>query len=134
MDFALWTTVGGLLLVTITLGGSLLARLPLSTAMLTLGVGLALSPLGVGLAAPDIVTHAPLVERLTEVIVLISLFSSGLKMSAGLHDRRWFPPLRLALLSMLATVALITAVGVWALGLPLGAAVLLGGILAPTDP
>ena len=66
--------------------------------------------------------------------MLLSLFTSGLKMSVGLRDRRWFPPLRLALLSMLATVALITAAGVWLLGLPLGAAVLLGGILAPTDP
>ena len=35
---------------------------------------------------------------------------------------------------MVITVALVTAVGVWLLGLPLGAAVLLGGILAPTDP
>jgi NhaP-type Na+/H+ or K+/H+ antiporter len=32
------------------------------------------------------------------------------------------------------TVALVAGVGVLALGLPLGAAILLGGILAPTDP
>ena len=134
MEFAIWLAVGGGLLVLITLGGSLLERLPLSTAMLTLCVGVALSPLGAGLAAPDAIADAPVLERLTEIIVLISLFSSGLKMSAGLHNRRWFPPLRLAVLSMIATVAGITAVGVWGLGLPLGAAVLLGGILAPTDP
>lgn len=35
---------------------------------------------------------------------------------------------------MTLTVGLIAAVGVWALGLSLGAAVLLGGILAPTEP
>ena len=35
---------------------------------------------------------------------------------------------------MLLTVALVAAVGVYGLGLPLGAAVLLGAILAPTDP
>lgn len=35
---------------------------------------------------------------------------------------------------MVLTVGLITLVGVYALKLPLGAAVLLGGILAPTDP
>ena len=134
MEFSIWLALGGGLLVLITLGGSLLARLPLSTPMLTLGVGVALSPLGAGLAAPDALTDAPLLERLTEIIVLISLFSSGLKMSTGLHNRRWFPPLRLAVVSMVATVAGITAAGVWGLGLPLGAAVLLGGILAPTDP
>lgn len=65
---------------------------------------------------------------------LLSLFTSGMKMRLGLHDRRWFPPPRLALGSMVATVVLITAAGVWLLGLPLGVAVLLGGILAPTDP
>jgi NhaP-type Na+/H+ or K+/H+ antiporter len=35
---------------------------------------------------------------------------------------------------MAAMVAMLAAVGVFALGLALGAAVLLGAILAPTDP
>ena len=55
-------------------------------------------------------------------------------MSVGLSDGRWLLPLRLALVSMLVTVALIAGAGVAWLGLPLGAAILLGGILAPTDP
>jgi NhaP-type Na+/H+ or K+/H+ antiporter len=42
--------------------------------------------------------------------------------------------LRLAIVSMVLTVGLVTLVGVFWLSLPLGAAVLLGGILAPTDP
>lgn len=37
-------------------------------------------------------------------------------------------------LTVVLTVGAITAVGVWLLKLPLGAAVLLGAILAPTDP
>jgi NhaP-type Na+/H+ or K+/H+ antiporter len=137
MAFALWLTVGGALLVFKALGGSMLSRMPLSTSMLYLLAGLAglaVGPLGMALAAPRLLDHAMLFEHVTEVIVLLSLFTSGLKMSVALHDRRWFPTLRLALLSMLATVALIAAAGVWLLGLPLGAAVLLGGILAPTDP
>ncbi|HSD37395.1 MAG TPA: cation:proton antiporter [Rhodocyclaceae bacterium] len=134
MTFALWLALGGALLVLMALGGSMLSRMPVSTSMLYLLAGLALGPMGLALASPDPVEQAKLLEHLTEVIVLLSLFTSGLKMSVGLHDGRWFPPLRLALLSMLATVALITAAGVWLLGLPLGVAVLLGGILAPTDP
>jgi hypothetical protein len=35
---------------------------------------------------------------------------------------------------MVLTVGLVAAVGVYGLGLPLGAAILLGAILAPTDP
>lgn len=134
MAFALWLTLGGTLLVLMAVGGSMLSRMPVSTSMLYLLAGLAVGPLGLALASPDLFTHARLVEHLTEVIVLLSLFTSGLKMSVGLRDRRWRPPLRLSLLSMLATVALITAAGVWLIGLSLGAAVLLGGILAPTDP
>lgn len=134
MSFALWLAVGGALLLVMALSGSMLARMPVSTSMLYLLAGLAAGPLGLELAAPRLVDHAVLLEHLAEVIVLLSLFTSGMKMSLGLDDKRWFPPLRLALVSMLATVALIAAAGVALLGLPLGAAVLLGGILAPTDP
>jgi NhaP-type Na+/H+ or K+/H+ antiporter len=134
MTFAIWLAIGGALLVFITLSGSLLSRLPLSTSMLYLLVGLVIGPAGFALAAPEAIAQAALLERLTEVIVLLSLFTSGLKMSAGLNDRRWSPSLRLALISMLATVAMISAAGVLLLGLPIGAAILLGGILAPTDP
>lgn len=134
MTFALWLAMGGALLVFMALGGSMLSRMPVSTSILYLLAGLVVGPLGLALAAPSFDQHSRLIEHLTEVIVLLSLFTSGLKMSVGLRDKRWFPPLRLALVTMLVTVALITCVGVWVLGLPLGAAVLLGGILAPTDP
>ncbi len=134
MTFALWLTVGGALLLLMVISGSMLSRLPISTAMLYLLAGLAVGPLGLALAAPRLADHAVLLEHLTEVIVLLSLFTSGMKMSLDLSDKRWFPTLRLALGSMVATVALISVAGVALLGLPLGAAVLLGGILAPTDP
>ncbi len=134
MTFALWLSLGGTLLVVMALGGSMLSRMPVSTSMLYLLAGLALGPLGLALAAPTPFDNATLLEHLTEVIVLLSLFTAGLKMSVGLGDKRWFSPLRLALVSMLATVALVAAAGYWLLGLPLGVAVLLGGILAPTDP
>jgi NhaP-type Na+/H+ or K+/H+ antiporter len=75
-----------------------------------------------------------LLERLTEVAVLVSLFTCGMKLEFRFKDRRWRVPVQLATVSMLLTVAAVTALGVYALDLPLGAAVLLGAILAPTDP
>ena len=134
MEFAIWSMIVGLLLVVMALSGSVLARLPLSTAMLYLMVGLAVSPLGIGLLRADISKHFAVLETLTEVVVLISLFSAGLKLSSALSDRRWLLPLRLAVVSMVVTVLAIAAVGHMLLGLSLGAAILLGGILAPTDP
>lgn len=134
MDFAVWSVLVGVLLIFLALSGTVLSRLPLSTAMLYLGVGLAVSPAGLGLLAADPREHKVLLERVTETVVLVSLFTAGLKLSPGLGDRRWLLPLRLALTSMVLTVALIAAAGTLLLGLSLGAAVLLGAILAPTDP
>jgi NhaP-type Na+/H+ or K+/H+ antiporter len=66
--------------------------------------------------------------------LLISLFSVGLKLEVPIHDRRWIASYRLAFLSMVVTVGAIAAIGVVAMGLPPGVAIVLGGILAPTDP
>jgi len=134
VEFALWSAIVGGLLVVMALGDSYLERLPLSAAMLYGLVGIAVSPLWLDLAAWRPMSSAGLLEHLAEIVVLLSLFTSGLKMSLGLRDGRWLLPLRLAVVSMLVTVALTAVVGVWWLGLPLGAAVLLGAILAPTDP
>ena len=134
MEIAWWSAVAGLLLLIMALSDSLLARLPLSTSMLYLAVGAAVSPLWLDWLQVAATSHARALERIAEVVLLLSLFGSGLKMSVGLSDGRWLLPLRLAIVSMLVTVALIAGAGVAWLGLPLGAAILLGGILAPTDP
>ena len=134
MEFALWSVIVGLLLVLMALGATVLKRLPLSTAMLYVLVGLGVGPLGLGLMAPDGRADAHLLERIAEVVVLLSLFTAGLKLSPGLRDKRWALPVRLALNSMVVTVALITGAAWLFLDLPLGACVLLGAILAPTDP
>jgi NhaP-type Na+/H+ or K+/H+ antiporter len=134
MTFALWSVIVGVLLVLMALGSTVLKRLPLSTAMLYLLVGLAVSPLWLGLVSAHPLRHTVILERMAEVVVLLSLFTAGLKLSPGLTDRRWTLPVRLALGSMVVTVGLITLVAWLFLDLPLGACVLLGAILAPTDP
>lgn len=134
MDFALWSVIVGLLLVLMALTGTLVQRMPISTAMLYLAVGLAVSPLGLDLLPGNLLEQTKLIERLAEVVVLVSLFTAGLKLSPSLKDWRWRLPLRLALGSMLVTIALITTVAWLFLDLPLGACVLLAAILAPTDP
>ncbi|CAN5435470.1 cation:proton antiporter [soil metagenome] len=132
--FTLGALIIGLLLIAMTMSSSFLSRLPLSAAMLYLGVGVAIGPLGLGLLALDALENRVFLERLTEIAVLISLFTAGMKLELPLRDRRWRIPLRLASVSMVVTVATIAALGVYGLGLSLGASVLLGAILAPTDP
>jgi NhaP-type Na+/H+ or K+/H+ antiporter len=132
--FTLGCIIVGLLLIAMTMGSSFLSRLPLSAAMLYLCVGVAIGPLGLGLLQLDALENRVLLERVTEIAVLISLFTAGMKLELPLNDRRWRIPVQLATISMIVTVAAITALGVYGLGLSLGAAVLLGAILAPTDP
>jgi NhaP-type Na+/H+ or K+/H+ antiporter len=57
-----------------------------------------------------------------------------MKMPVPVTAIRWRSPVLLAFAAMAFTAALMTAFGYYALGLPIGAAVLLAGILAPTDP
>jgi NhaP-type Na+/H+ or K+/H+ antiporter len=134
MSFTHYYIVIGLLLLGVALAGSVVRRLPLSTAMLYVLAGVGLGQAGLGLLVLDPVEDSLLLETLTEVAVIISLFTAGLKLRLPLHDRRWMLALRLAFGSMAITVGLIALVGVLLLGLPLGVAVLLGAILAPTDP
>ena len=132
--FTLWCIIVGVLLIAMMLGNSYIARLPLSAAMLYLAVGYAVGPAGLRLIDIEPRANAVALERICEIAVLISLFSAGLKLKLPWRDNRWRVPVRLATVSMVVTVGGLSLAGVFLLGLPLGAAVLLGAILAPTDP
>ncbi|EZP39860.1 Sodium/hydrogen exchanger [Janthinobacterium lividum] len=134
MSTTAWFILIGCLMLARGLGADGIARLPLTSAMAYLGVGLLLGPMFLGLFSFDLVQQAPLLETLTEIAVLISLFSAGVKMPVPFSLARWLPSLRLAWLSMAISVALVAAFACLVLGLPLGAGILLGAILAPTDP
>lgn len=130
----LWFLIAGALLVLMALAGTVLKRLPLSAAVLYLLAGIALGPYGLNLIRLDALKDAHLLQTLSELAVIISLFTTGLKLGPPLSDRRWWIPVRLAFVTMTLTVALITLIGVTLLGLPVGAAIILGAVLAPTDP
>jgi NhaP-type Na+/H+ or K+/H+ antiporter len=129
-----WFFSAGLLLIVMTIIMASLKRLPLTAAILYLFVGFSFGPAGIGLIQSDLIRHVHIYEHLTEVAVIISLFTAGLKLRLPLTAREWRVPFLLATLSMLVTILLVAALGVLFLSLSLGAAVLLGAILAPTDP
>jgi NhaP-type Na+/H+ or K+/H+ antiporter len=134
MDVTFWFLVAGGLFIGTALIGSVVQRLPLTTAMLYLAVGFGLGPAGFGVLRLDPLTDSALLEHISEVAVIVSLFSAGLKLRSPLSEKRWLLPAQLAFVSMIITVGLIAAAGIVGLGLPAGAAALLGAILAPTDP
>ena len=134
MTFAIWALIAGVIFTVMALSGTLLKRLPLSTSMLYLLVGFVLGPAGFALLEPDPIGDHGVLEVIAEAAVLVSLFAVGLKLTLPWSDHRWRAALRLATLSMLVTVALLAALGVVLFDLPIGAAILLAAILAPTDP
>ncbi len=107
--------------------------------MLSLPIVLVACGLLLGWMMPDAlkadpVQHGVLAERLAEMAVIISLMSAGLKIDRPIGWRRWATTWRLLAVTMPLCIAALTLGGMFLLGLPLAAALLLGAVLAPTDP
>lgn len=129
-----WFLLIGALLLLRGLSATVLKRSPVTAAIIYLAVGLLVGPSALNLFHFNPLKESALLQALTEVAVLISLFSAGVKMPAPFTLTRWRAPILLATVSMTVTVALVAAFAYYVLGLPLGAGVLLGAIVAPTDP
>ena len=134
MTNAQWFMLVGGLLLAMGLTYSVLKRSPVTSAIIYLAVGILVGPTVLNLFHFNPLKQSALLEVLTEIAVLISLFSAGVKMPVPFNLTRWRAPILLATVSMTMTVALVAAFAYYVLGLPLGAGVLLGAILAPTDP
>lgn len=132
METARWYVLIGVLLILLVAVSRALKRLPISTAMLYLGIGWSVGTLGWITLEP--LENSGALEIATEIAVIVSLFAAGLKLRRPLRSRLWRLPLALGSISMALTVGMIALLGWWWLGLPLGAAVILGAALAPTDP
>ena len=134
MTFILWMAVLGAVLLILALTSSYLRWMPVTTSAVCLLLGICIGPLGMDLLHLDIKGSARWMEHLTEVAVLFSLFVSGLKLRLPLKHRTW----RIAF-GMAGPVMLLTILGTclvlhWLLGLSWGVSLLVGAILAPTDP
>ncbi len=134
MTNALWFLIIGLLMLSRGLTMTSLQKLPFTPAIVYLVIGFMLGPSVLSLFYFDPLKQSALLEVLTEVAVLIALFSAGVKMPIPIELNHWLAPLRLASISMMLTIALIAGFSYLVLNLPLGAGILLGAVLAPTDP
>ena len=134
MTFILWMAVLGAVLLTLALTSSYLRWMPVTTSAVCLLLGIAIGPLGADLLYLDIKDSSRWMEHLTEVAVLFSLFVSGLKLRLPLRHRTW----RIAF-GMAGPVMLLTILGTclvlhYLLQLSWGVSLLVGAMLAPTDP
>lgn len=105
-----------------------------SSAALLMIVGLVTYTIVPRMEALDPTTSPALWERISEIVLIVVLFATGLRIDNLGSLRLWSPTLRLLLIAMPLTIA---AVGGLAWGLAemtVAGAVLLGAVLAPTDP
>ena len=120
------------------LGGALLPRvighLPASPPMVFLALGFLVFSLPLGLGAVEPVERGEVTEYLTEIGVIVSLMGAGLKLDRPLGWRTWQPTVRLLAITMPLTILFTALLGWWAVGLAPATALLLGAVLAPTDP
>lgn len=111
-----------------------LRKLPLSLPIVCIAIGAAFAQYAPIPPVPLPSEYPVFVEHFTELVVIIALMGAGLKIDRIFGWRRWAVTWRLLGPTMLLTIAAVTALGVWLLGLPLPLAILLGGVMAPTDP
>ena len=90
--------------------------------------------LPLGLPRPDPVEHQAFFEHVTELVVIVSLMGAGLALDRPFGRRAWRTTWRLLVVAMPLTIAAVAVVGYAVIGLPVAVALLLGAVLAPTDP
>jgi NhaP-type Na+/H+ or K+/H+ antiporter len=135
MSFTAWVGAVGVLLLTMALSSAWIRRMPISTAALYLGVGCLIGPWGLNLIHLEIGSaNTRAFERVTEMAVVLSLFVGGLRLRLPPDNSRWRPAYRLASGAMILTIGGIAIAGWGLFALPPATALLVGAMLAPTDP
>ena len=134
MSFIVWVAMLGAVLLLLALTASYLRWVPVTTSVVCLALGIALGPSGLGLLQLDLAKASGWIEHLTEVAVLFSLFVSGLKLRLPLRSRNWRIASMLAGPLMLMCIGGVSLLLHYGLHLSWGLSLLIGAILAPTDP
>lgn len=111
-----------------------LKRLPVSLPMLQVVFGLIMGYFWTSFPFLSPIDNGTFVEKLCELVVLVSLVGAGIKLDTPLKYKRWRPTIRLLLITMPLCIVAMAALGHYIFSLSLGAALLLGAVLAPTDP
>lgn len=132
--YILLLTLIGVLVLALA-GLPLLVRgLPLSVPVILLGMGGLFAAVSLVAPLPNPQDYAEFTERATEFLVIVALTGAGLKLDTPLGWRTWGVTWRLLGITMPLSIAAIALAGWGMLGLAPATALLLGAVLAPTDP
>ncbi len=130
----LLATLGAVLLLSYWLPRVAFRRPPASSALL-MGFGMLGAVLFPGVSDDIDPRRNPVLwEIASEIVVIVVLFATGLRIDDIGGCRLWRPTIGLLAVTMPLTIAAVAVLG-WALtGMTVAGALLLGAVLAPTDP
>jgi NhaP-type Na+/H+ or K+/H+ antiporter len=90
--------------------------------------------LGRLLPLPDPISKNTLTLHLTELTVIVSLMGTGLKIDQPFTIKTWSNPFRLVSITMLLSILVVTLIARYFFEFNWASSILLGAVLAPTDP
>jgi sodium/hydrogen antiporter len=132
VDLDTGLVVVGTLGVAAAFGSCVLRSLPVTAPLVALVVGVAIGPEGLDIAALD---HGmSLLHGASEVGVAIALMAVALRYPWSTVARYARPVTAMVTLGMLAMAGIVAVLAWWLLDVEPGVALLVGGVLAPTDP
>ena len=133
-DYHLLLAVVGTVILGATAVPLLIAGRPLSFPMVYVALGMVVFSLPIDLPSADPIVHGRFVERISELAVIVALMGTGLKLDRPLGLASWRPTWRLLAIAMPITIVATAVLGWWVVGLAPATAMLLGAVVAPTDP
>jgi NhaP-type Na+/H+ or K+/H+ antiporter len=134
-QIAFYYSLIGLAFLGLTFEPALRQKLYYNIPVLYILVGVAAASLGLPVIDPlNSDLELKIVEHISELIVIVSLTGAGLAIDLKAGWKSWQPTWRLLMFAMPMTMISIALWGVHFAGLSLGASILLGAAIAPTDP
>lgn len=124
---------GAIVLLTVWLP-MVIRDLPLSLPVLCVGIGMILFAFPLPIPDPLPVEQPDVTLRVTEFVVIIALMGAGLKIDRAFSWRAWRLTWRLLGITMPLSIGGMALLSWFFLGLGVPEAILLGAVLAPTDP
>ncbi len=105
-----------------------------SLVYLVFGIAAGLVLQAIGIAWYDPIDDASLFGRAAELAVIVALFGAGVKLDRTFTWPNWRTTALLLAVAMPLSILGMALIGGWVVGMTAAGAVLLGAVLAPTDP
>ncbi|WP_373331066.1 cation:proton antiporter [Salmonirosea aquatica] len=109
-------------------------KIKISYSLIYVLFGAILYIFGDSLPLPDPIRKQAYTVHLTELVVIISLMGSGLKIDRPFSVKNWSLPFRLISFTMLLSIGTMAFLAWYYLGFDPASSLLLAAVLAPTDP